>query len=688
MSSITQTGSYAKYLGLVRNLTAGQKQVDTLSEQLTTGKKSTDLNAYGPETQKLLDLRAEMVKRDNYVQNIDTASTRLKATDTVLNSLEKLATDWQGNNLMPFQPGPPTVTSAFNSDPDAMKVSVSTDKSKFMQNARFSVTAVPSQNGVNGTFDVTVTDGLGGKSTRSINLKTVPPNDGGGYNFAISGGPGEGAVLNLNFDNLQAASSSTFTVTYPQANDTLSRVEGAMRDIRQLLNERVGDRFLFAGSRYGTEPVGDLLAAPQKTKITLNGGMVNTDDYFEVSIDGKPFAYQVQASDPKTVTFVASTLNSMIQSASPALPISALASNGIITLVGNDPNQTFDVKARVENSMNIDNSITAPTTTQTATLPPPAGTGAKQIDQFTLTGANVDIGDTFEFSVAVGDPDDPYNQKYYTQNPTEPKDLPVYQKYTIRYTVTEQDYNAGVTDVSKVADQLRAEFAKAKPQPPVSIDPAGSGSTISLTSNTTMDPNHPSRIQQFATTAKAINGKIDNTITVSNLPAESDSITDLPYVDPPNLPFYDSEFMSKRQNGKAWDKAAVTIDDGEMIAYGVSSNDRAMQKLVAAFRMARVAASNPGKYEDYVGKARELMSQAKDEVRSVHAKVASDVATLDQKKTEHKDASATVTQRIADIEGIDETEVAARLKSSMNALEAAYTVAGQTQKLSLLNYIA
>ncbi|MCW2243911.1 hypothetical protein [Azospirillum canadense] len=689
MSSVTQLGSYAKYLGLVRNLTAGQKQIDDLSTQLTTGKKSIDLNAYGAETQKLLDLRAEMAKRDNYVQNIDTASPRLKATDTVLSTLEQMASDWQSNNLMPFQPGPPSVTSAFNANPNGMKVTVNADKSSFTQNARYTVSAVPSKTGENGTFDVTLTDGLGGTTTRAINLKTVPPNDGGGYNFKIIGGPGGGAVVNLNFDQLASASTSNFTVNWPQANDTRDRVEGAMRDMQQLLNERFGDRFLFGGARYDKEPVSDLLAAPQKTKVTLNGAIVNTDDYFEVTIDGKPFSYQVQANDPKSLSFVAGTLNNMIRSADPKLPMTAMASSdGVITLVGDQSGQTFDVQARVVNAMTVDNSISPPTTTQQATLPAPAGTGAKQIDSFTLTGQNVDIGDTYQFSVEVGDPGDPYNLKYYQQNPNEPKDLPPYQKYTVSYTVSEQDYNGGVTDVSKVADQLRLQYAKLNPQPPVGIDAVGSGSSISLTSNTTMDPNHPSRVQQFATSAKAINGSIDNTVQVTTLPPESDSITDLPYVDPPNLPFYDSEALTTKQNIKASQKPAVTIDDGQSISYGVTSTDRAIQKLVTAFRMARVAASNPGQYEQYIAKSRELMSQAKDEVRSVHAKVASDIATLDQKKSEHKDAIATVTQRIAGIEGIDETEVAARLKSSMNTLEAAYTVAGQTQKLSLLNYLA
>lgn len=682
MSSITGVSSYASYLSLVRNLSNGQNNVNTLSEQMTTGKKSTDLNVYGSEVQKLLDLRAEMARRDNYVQNINTAAPRVAATDKVLTSLEKTASDWQSSNLMPFDPGPPSVTTAFNANPDAMKTSLDIDKSKLTVGARYTVTAIPSQTGSNGTFDVTVTDGLGGKTMRSINLGTTPPSDGKGYNFTMSGGPGDGAVLNLSFDKLQAASSSNFTVSWPQADQMKERAEGALRDIQGMLNERFGDRFLFSGSRYSTEPVTDLMATKQTSKVTLNGALVNTDDYYEVTVNGQSFGYQIQAADPKTLTFLAQTLSTQMNAASPTLPLTVSTANGIITLVGNDPGQTFTVSSRVQNSATVENSVDLPRTTQTASATLP------QIDRFTFNGVNVDIGDTFEFTVAVGDPDDPYNQKYYTANPSEPKDLPPYQAYTVRYTVSDTDYAAGTTTVSAVADKLRQQFANAKPPPPVSIDAIGSGAGIGLTSNTMVDPNHPSRIQQFSTTAKVTNGSIENTISVATLPPEADALTDIPYVDPPDLPFYDTNYLTKRQDPDAYRKAQVSIDDGLNINYGVSADEKGFQTLVQAFRMARVAATNPGKYTEYIDKSRELMAQANSEIRSIHAKVASDAATLESTKTSHTTANATLTERIAGIEGIDPTEVAARLSTAMNTLQASYTVAGQTKKLSLLNYLA
>lgn len=682
MSTITQAGSYARYMSLVRTLSDGQKKVDTLTTQMNTNVKSVDLKGYGAETEKLLALRAELVKRKTYSDSIDTATTRLKTTDLVLTNLEKLTTDWQSNALMPTEPGKPLVSGQNDINPDALKVTLNTDTSRLTQNATYTVTSVPSKNGPNGTYDITITDGLGGKSTRTLNLNTVPPDDGKGYNFTMGGGPGEGAVLNITFDKLNAASTSSFDVSWPQANQTLERLNGAMRDIRQYLNEQVGDRYLFAGSRYTTQPVADLNLAKQVTKVTLDGSSVDKDDYFQLDIDGQTFSVVIGPNDPRTVTYVAQALTSQINSANPAIPLSVTTNNGIITMIGQQVGREFNIRSSVVNAAQVDNSVDP-----VSTLTPPTTT-APQMDRFTLRGDNVDIGDTFEFTVAVGNPADPYNAKYYTDHPGEPKDLPLYKEYTVKYTVTADDFSKGTTNVGAVADRLREQFGKMDPKPPVTLDVMGSGPGISITGNTPLDPNHPGLSTQFSTTAKVTNGSVRNTMTVKNLPPEPDPLTEATIVRNPDLPFYDSEYLSKRTNNKAWDKTAVTADDDYSIDYGVTSTDPSIQKLVSAFRMAKAAVSNPGKYKEYAEQALSMMADAKESLRSVHAKVASDLATLTTKKDEHTELSNSATDQVARIEGIDQTEVAARLRTSMNALEAAYTVAGQTQKMSLLNYLA
>lgn len=683
MSTITQTSSYARYLSQVRNLGVNANNVDTLSRQLTSGVKSTNLADFGPETQKLLDLRSELVKRANYTQSIDTALPRVQATDKVLTALEKIASDWQSSTLMPFEPGAPTISGVSNNNAEGMKVRVNADTSKLNMNAKYTVTAIPSQNMENGSFDVTVTDGLGGRTTQTVNLKRTPPGDGEGWNFEIQGGPGAGAVLNLSFDTLTAAASSTFDVTFTQANDMRDRVEAAMRDIRQYLNERFDDRYLFSGSRFDTEPVKNLLDQQRETtNITLNGNIVDEDDYFEVTVNGQSFAYQVQAADTKTITFVAQQLTTLINAADPALNMTVSTANGVITLVGNTNGETFDVSSRIVNRPTIVNTANAPTV-----IPADAITG--QRDTFSFNGHGVDVGDTFEFTVEIGNAEDPYNLKYYTDNPTEPRDLPVYAKHTVRYTVTAEDYAAGTaTTTSNVADRLRAQFALLNPAPPVTID-GGPGQPITLTSTRTLDAvNHPNYTTMMTTTPTSYNGSIANTVTVAKLPPGDAAENTVPTTTPPNLPYYDAEYLTKENNSKAWDKSRVTADDGLSLEYGVSSNDEAFQTLIEAFRKARAAASNPGNYKANIESAMEYMTMAKDQLRSVHAKVASDMATLDTKKTEHKELSNGLTEQIARIEGVDQTEVATRLSAANTALEAAYTVTAKRQQLSLLNYLA
>lgn len=683
MSTITQTSSYARYLSMVRNLGVNANNVDTLSQQLTSGVKSNNLADFGPETQKLLDLRSELVKRANYTQSIDTALPRVQATDKVLTALEKITSDWQSSTLMPFEPGPPTISSVANNNAEGMKVRVNADTSTLNMNAKYTVTAIPSQNGENGSFDVTVTDGLGGRTTQTVNLKRAPPGDGEGWNFKIAGGPGAGAVLNLSFDTLTAAGSSTFDVTFTQANDMRDRVEAAMRDIQQYLNERFDDRYLFSGSRFDTEPVKNLLGQQRETtKVTLNGAIVDADDYFEVTVNNQTFGYAVQPGDAKTITFVAQQLTSLINAADPALNMTVSTANGVITLVGNTNGETFDVSSRIVNATTVDNTANAPAVT-------PATAIAGQIDTFSFNGHGVDVGDTFEFTVEIGNADDPYNLRYYTDNPTAPRDLPVYAKHTVRYTVTAEDYAAGTaTTTSNVADRLRAQFALLSPTPPVTID-GGPGQPITLTSTRMLDAtNHPNYTTMMTTTPTVYNGSIANTVTVAKLPP-SDAANDLiPSKSPPDLPYYDAEYLTKGTNSKAWDKSRVTADDGLSLEYGVSSNAEAFQTLIEAFRKALSAASNPGNYKANIESAMEYMTLAKDQLRSIHAKVASDMATLDTKKTEHKELSNGVTEQIARIEGVDQTEVAARLSAANTALEAAYTVTAKRQQLSLLNYLA
>lgn len=708
MTSISQVSSYSRYMNTVRTLNTTQSNVDDLTRQLTSNKKSTDLTAFGSDTQKLLDLRSELVQRTNYVTNIDTASSRVAAYDTVLTALEKLTTTWQSATTMPSQAGAPTVDAPTNGNADAMSFKVNLDKSKFQQSSNVTVTSVPaSPPAANGTFNVTISDGLGGTTTRAINLTSVPPDDGKGYNFTLNGGPGSGTLINLSFDTLTASSTSNFKVSYQQAKDVQTRIEGAMTDVQQYLNQRYGDRYLFAGTRYSQEPVSDLKATQQSSRVTFNGDYVKDQDYYEVKINDQVFGMRVNGSTLQftnndgsspapinlgstanlTTSNIAHAFQTCINAyANPAVPVSIAAVHGVLAITAQNTGTTFDVSARVQNATTYDNSVTSPTTTQAASITQP------QIDSFTLQGNGVDIGDTFKMSIVVGDPNDPYNQVYYRNHPSEPQDLPVYQKYDLAYTVTAADLQSGTPfNVTNVASQMVGQFNNMNPKPAVSL--SATGATLSVTSNTNLPSvagvaTHPGMPTLFTTSASVVNCVPTNTVSVATLPPESTALTDQINTAPPTLPYYDTSYPAKKTDDAAWTKVDVAVDDGYNVQYGLTSVDPAFQTMIKAMRMVRIAATNPGQYDTYVNQARDLMAQAQSQLRSVHAKVSSDAATLSTQKDLQQNRINSVTDRVADIEGIDQTEVAARLRTAMNAQEAAYTVIGQTQKLSLLNYIA
>ena len=82
--------TYAAYLSNVNGFQRLQTSLATLTQQLNSGEKSSDLTTYGVETQRLVDLRAEIARRQGYMDAIKSASTDVKAYDRVFTSIEDI----------------------------------------------------------------------------------------------------------------------------------------------------------------------------------------------------------------------------------------------------------------------------------------------------------------------------------------------------------------------------------------------------------------------------------------------------------------------------------------------------------------------------------------------------------------------------------------------------------------------
>src|SRR5262245_34300799 len=82
--------TYASYLTNVNSFQRLQTSLAQLSEQLNSGKKSSDLTTYGVQTQRLVDLRAEIARRQGYLEAIKSAQTDVKAYDRTMTSIEDI----------------------------------------------------------------------------------------------------------------------------------------------------------------------------------------------------------------------------------------------------------------------------------------------------------------------------------------------------------------------------------------------------------------------------------------------------------------------------------------------------------------------------------------------------------------------------------------------------------------------
>lgn len=123
MVEISSLGLSTQSAVQIRN---AQESLATLSEQLSTGKKSLDLADYSfTDARRLLDFRTTISKRTAYNDVINTVLPRLNTYNNVLESLDKI-----GNNMMQL------INTTENSS-QATDAAVGSQVSSFMQQVQF-----------------------------------------------------------------------------------------------------------------------------------------------------------------------------------------------------------------------------------------------------------------------------------------------------------------------------------------------------------------------------------------------------------------------------------------------------------------------------------------------------------------------------------------------------------------------
>jgi flagellar hook-basal body complex protein FliE len=151
-----------------------------------------------------------------------------------------------------------------------------------------------------------------------------------------------------------------------------------------------------------------------------------------------------------------------------------------------------------------------------------------------------------------------------------------------------------------------------------------------------------------------------------------------------------TEYNVHQQTGDsdlAWDRAPITIADQLTISYTFSANEPAIQRLVAALRIAQSAVTDPGQYADKMTQAQSLARNALEGIRALHSVNTVNDTLMSATSLSHKTQINVNTDSTEKIEGIDPNEVAAKIQNAQVQLQAVFSVVGSTGKMSLVNFL-
>jgi len=461
---------YSTYAAYLQNLGGFQKlqtSLAQLTQQINTSKKSTDLTTYGVQATRLVDLRAEIARRQGYIEAIKSAQTDVKAYDRVITSIE----DINATMLQAFtspNTDPPTTqqhTVSFTGDlgdtGDIYKVIV--------DGVLFSYVT----NGTEGSYDE-IAGNLAAQINDHAGIRATAISDGEKLKIT---GTEPGALFNVTVAKVDIGSGvdNNIEVTQNRAGKVspiIQQVSTALIELRALLNEQVNDRYLFGGINANElapivdlarlpDPTGSANSSSSATTLQLAPGTifqemrVTTDRLGQgqsetITVNGNPFVF----NGPMTAQQLAAAM---------AAAVGPLAGVSVQDIDANGFTITADVAGTAFTAAITGND---PTPTSLETVQANVPISATQTDLITLSGPVGTIGEIF--SVTITDPP--------------AHGAPV----TISYRTTGEE-----TGLNEIVEKLIAKINNY--QPPFSVAPTNLGdgqirleSATAFTSHTTV----------------------------------------------------------------------------------------------------------------------------------------------------------------------------------------------------------
>jgi hypothetical protein len=396
--------TYAAYTSSVNGFQRLQAQLAQLTQQINSGKKSTDLTTYGVEAQRLVDLRAEIARRQGYIESIKSASTDVKAYDRVMTTIE----DINATMLQAFtapNSDPPTKqqhTVTFTGDlgdtGDVYKVVV--------DGVLFSYVT----NGTEGSYEE-----IAGNLANQINNYTpaVRATAAASGDRLVITGTEAGPLFNITAINTEVSGGAENTIASSltragKISPIVQQVNTALIELHALLNEQVNDRYLFGGINANEQapvidltrmpdPSGSKNAAASGTTQQLAGGTIRqvvrittdqlgTGQNETITVNGTPLVFNGPLTQQELAAAMAAAIGPLAN-----VSVQDIDATGF-TITGDTAGTAFTV--------DITGNDPTPSTAETVQANVPIG--ANQVDVITLSGPVGTIGEIY--SVTITDP--------------------------------------------------------------------------------------------------------------------------------------------------------------------------------------------------------------------------------------------------------------------------------------------
>jgi flagellar hook-associated protein 3 FlgL len=94
---MSRVGTLAENTQVLQYLQQNKSLGDTLEQQIATGLKSSDFSGLAPQAGQLVSLQDQQSRQQNYIDTINTVSTRLNVMNLSISGIINLATQFVGN---------------------------------------------------------------------------------------------------------------------------------------------------------------------------------------------------------------------------------------------------------------------------------------------------------------------------------------------------------------------------------------------------------------------------------------------------------------------------------------------------------------------------------------------------------------------------------------------------------------